>query len=80
MDAEKNDDRALDYWDERRGATIARVSGRDPATIPVAGDTVYIPGADQAGIYVHLKVTSRHFYYSQEGAVVTVRLHCEVLQ
>ncbi|MGP0065107.1 MAG: hypothetical protein ACLQGP_16105 [Isosphaeraceae bacterium] len=70
----------LDYWDERRGKTIARVSVRDPATIPVAADTVYIPDAEQAGIYLHLKVTSRHFYYSQEGTVVTIRLQCEVLQ
>ncbi len=69
----------LDYWDERRGATIARVSARDPATIPVAGDIVYIPEEEQSGVYVHLKVSSRFFYYSQEGAIVTIRLHCEVL-
>ncbi len=69
----------LDYWDERRGATIARVSARDPASIPVVGDTVYIPDAEQAGIYVHLRVASRHFYYSQEGAVVTIRLHGEII-
>jgi hypothetical protein len=69
----------LDYWDERRGATIARVSTHDPAMIPVAGDTIYIPDDEQAGIYVHLRVTSRHFYYSQEKAVVTIRLHCEIL-
>ena len=25
------------------------------------------------------KVTSRFFYYSQEGVIVTIRLHCEVL-
>jgi hypothetical protein len=70
----------LDYWDEKRGITIARVSARDPATIPVAGDAVYIPTDEQAGIYVHLRVASRHFYYSQEGTVVTIRLFCEVLQ
>jgi hypothetical protein len=69
----------LDYWDERRGATIARVTVRDPATIPLGGDTVYIPDAEQAGIYVHCRVTSRQFYYSQEGEVVTIRLHCEIL-
>ena len=69
----------LDFWDERRGVTIARVSARDPATIPTVGDGVYIPDAEQSGVYVHLKVTSRHFYYSQNGDLVTVRLHGEVL-
>ena len=69
----------LEYWDEGSRVTIARVPVREPAAIPLAGDTVYIPGAEQAGVYVHLRVTSRRFYYSQEGAVVTIRLQGEVL-
>jgi hypothetical protein len=69
----------LDFWDERRGVTIARVSAHDPATIPITGDVVYIPDADQSGVYLHIKVTSRHYYYSQEGELVTIRILCDTL-
>jgi hypothetical protein len=69
----------LDFWDERRGVTLARVSAHDPATIPANGDGVYIPDAEQAGVYVHLKVSSRHFYYSQAGDLVSIRIQCEIL-
>ena len=69
----------LDFWDEQRAATIARVPARDAAAIPASGDVVYIPDGDQSGIYVHVRVSSRQFYYSQEGALVTVRLLCESL-
>jgi hypothetical protein len=69
----------LDFWDDRHAATIARVSARDPATIPCAGDLIYIPDAEQSGVYRHLRISSRHFYYSQEGALVSIRLHCDVL-
>jgi hypothetical protein len=69
----------LEFWDEQRGVTLARVSGRDPATIPTTGDGVYIPNAEQSGVYVHAQVKSRQFYYSQEGDLVTVRVLCAVL-
>jgi|SwirhisoilCB1_FD_contig_31_9374654_length_270_multi_2_in_0_out_0_1 hypothetical protein len=69
----------LDFWDERRGATIARVPARDPAAVPGSGDVVYIPDADQSGVYLHIRVNSRQFYYSQEGDLVTIRLLCEAL-
>ena len=51
----------------------------DLTMIPGAGDLVYIPDAEESGVYRHLKITARHFYYSQEGAVVSIRLHCDVL-
>ncbi len=70
----------LDYWDERRGTTIARVSARDPATIPAAGDTVYIPGAEQAGIYVHLRVTLAPILLQSRGSRRHDPAPCEVLQ
>ncbi len=69
----------LDFWDERRGATIARVPAREAAALPASGDVVYIPDADQSGVYLHIRVNSRQFYYSQEGDLVTIRLLCEVL-
>ncbi len=69
----------LEYWDEQHKATIARVSARDLAMIPGAGDLVYIPDDEESGVYRHLRVSSRHFYYSQEGALVSIRLHGEVL-
>lgn len=69
----------LDFWDERRGVTVARVPARELATIPAPGDVVYIPDEDQSGVYLHVRVTSRQFYYSQEGALVTIRLLCEMM-
>ena len=69
----------LDFWDERRAITLARVPARDASTIPACGDVVYIPDGDQSGVYLHLRVNSRQFYYSQEGSLVTVRLLCEPL-
>jgi hypothetical protein len=55
------------------------VPARDPAAVPGSGDVVYIPDADQSGVYVHVRVNSRQFYYSQEGDLVTIRLLCEAL-
>jgi hypothetical protein len=69
----------LDFWDERRGVTVARVPAREPVAIPVPGDVIYIPDEEQSGVYLHIRVTSRQFYYSQEGALVTIRLLCELL-
>ena len=69
----------LDFWDERRAITLARIPARDAASIPVAGDVVYIPDGDQSGIYLHLRVSSRQFYYGQDGDLVTIRLLCESL-
>jgi hypothetical protein len=69
----------LEFWDEQRSVTLARVSGHDPATIPTTGDVVYIPQGDESGVYVHVKVNSRQFYYSQEGDLVTIRILCAVL-
>ncbi len=69
----------LDFWDDRRGATIARVPARDPAALPGVGDVIYIPDADQSGVYLNIRVNSRQFYYSQDGELVTIRLVCEAL-
>jgi hypothetical protein len=69
----------LDFWDERRAITLARVPARDAATIPVSGDVVYIPDGDQSGVYLHVRVNSRQLYYSQDGELVTIRLLCEAL-
>ena len=69
----------LDFWDERRAITLARIPTRDATTIPSGGDVVYIPDGDQSGIYLHLRVQSRQFYYGQDGGLVTIRLLCEPL-
>jgi hypothetical protein len=69
----------LEFWDERRGATIAHVPARDPAAIPASGDVVYIPDGDQSGVYLHIRVNSRQYYYSQERELVTIRILCEAL-
>jgi hypothetical protein len=67
----------LDFWHEQRAITLARVPARDAVMVPTAGDVVYIPDGDQSGVYLHLRVGSRQFYYSQDGNLVTVRLLCE---
>jgi hypothetical protein len=69
----------LEFWDERRGVTVARVSARDLMMIPGAGDVVYIPDNEESGVYRHLKILSRHYYYSQDGALVSIRLQSEAL-
>lgn len=69
----------LDFWEERRAITLARVPARDAAAIPASGDVVYIPDGDQSGVYLHLRISSRQFYYGQDGGLVTVRLLCESL-
>ena len=69
----------LDFWDERRAITLARVPARDAVTVPASGDVVYIPDGDQSGVYLHLRINSRQFYYSQNGELVTIRLLCEAL-
>jgi hypothetical protein len=69
----------LDFWDERRAATLAHFPARDATTIPSSGDVVYIPDDDQSGVYLNVRVNSRQFYYSQEGDLVKVRLLCEAL-
>lgn len=66
----------LEFWDEQGGLTLARVPARDAATIPSSGDAVYIPDGDQSGVYLHILVRSRRFYYSQQGELVTIRLLC----
>jgi hypothetical protein len=69
----------LDFWDEERSITLARVPARDPATIPAPVDVVYIPDGDQSGVYLHVRIKSRQFYYSQEGELVKIRLLCGAL-
>jgi hypothetical protein len=69
----------LDFWDERRAITLARIPARDAASIPASGDVVYIPDGDQSGVYLHVRVSSRQFYYGQDGDLVTIRLLCESL-
>src|SRR5690348_9986222 len=62
-DREENSMVELGFWDERRGAPIARLPPRAPAAVPGSGDVVYIPDADQSGVYLHIRVSSRQFYY-----------------
>ncbi len=69
----------LEFWDEQGRVTLARVPARDLATAPTAGDVIYIPDGDQSGVYLHIRVNSRQFYYSQEGELVTIRLLCGTL-
>ncbi len=69
----------LEFWDEQGRATLARVPARDLTAVPGAGDVVYIPDGDQSGVYLHIRVSSRQFYYSQEGELVTIRLLCGTL-
>ena len=70
----------LEFWHEQADRVFANIAVRDQCTIPSVGDLVYVPDEKDSGVYVHVKVASRHFYYSQAGELTMVRLACEVIQ
>lgn len=67
----------LEFCREKDGPKIASVHAGDPAVIPGVWDLVYVPDDDDPRVYVHLRVSSRQFYYDQQGHVAMVRLICE---
>ncbi len=70
----------IEFFDESTKSVIANVRGADHALIPVVDDQVYIPHFEQAGVYAHVKVTGRQFFYSLDGCLTMIRLPCEVVR
>jgi hypothetical protein len=68
----------LEFWQEKAGRAIATVPAGDPAVVPAVGDVVYIPDANDSGIYAFVEVRGRRFYYSQQGELTVIRLSCEL--
>jgi hypothetical protein len=69
----------LEFWQEKIDRVFANVPVRDQSAIPSVGDFVYVPDEKDSGVYAHVKVVCRRFYYSQEGDLTMIRLACEVV-
>jgi len=70
----------IEFFEESTKSVIANVRGGDPSAIPGVDDQVYIPHSEQAGVYAHVKVTGRQFFYSLDGCLTMVRLPCEIVR
>ena len=69
----------LEFCQEQDGEVIAQAHARSITSIPISGDRVFLPAEHQSCVYVHVKVSSRRFYYDQQGHLALVRLSCRVL-
>jgi len=69
----------LEFCRDKDGPKIASVQADDPGVIPGAWDLVYVPDGEDPRVYVQVRVTSRQFYYDQQGHLAMVRLVCEDL-
>jgi len=69
----------LEFWDEKERQVVANVQAGEPGFIPIIGDHVYIPHGEDSGVYAHVKVTGRQYYFSQQGELAMIRLSCEGL-
>jgi hypothetical protein len=67
----------LEFYREKDGPKIASVQADDPGVIPNVWDVVYVPDDKDPGVYAHLRVSGRQFYYDQQGNLAMVRLLCE---
>ena len=67
----------IEFFDETTKSVIANVQSGDNSAIPSIDDQVYIPHSEQAGVYAHVRVTGRQFFYSLDGCLTMVRLPCE---
>lgn len=47
--------------------------------LPLVGDRIYAPSASDIGVYDHLRVTGRAWYYDQHGNLALVSLECEAV-
>jgi hypothetical protein len=70
----------IEFFEESTKSVIANVRAGDSVAIPGVDDQVYIPHSEQAGVYAHVKVTGRQFFYSLDGCLTMVRLPCEIVR
>ena len=59
----------IEFFEETTKSVIANVRGSDPLAIPDVDDQVYIPHSEQAGVYGHVRVTGRQFFYGLDGCL-----------
>jgi hypothetical protein len=70
----------IEFFEESTKSVIANVQSSDASTIPGIDDQVYIPQLEQAGVYAHVRVIGRQFFYSLDGALTMIRLPCEIMR
>jgi hypothetical protein len=61
------------------GPRLTTIPTTDAVTIPEVGDIVFVPEAEDPGVYAQVRIKDRHFYYDQRGQLTVVCLACEVL-
>jgi hypothetical protein len=70
----------IEFFDESTKSVIANVQAGDASAVPSVDDQVYIPQLEQAGVYAHVRVTGRQFFYSLDGCLTMIRLPCEIMR
>jgi hypothetical protein len=70
----------IEFFDVTTKSVIAIVQGGDAPSIPGVDDQAYVPHSEQAGVYAHVRITGRQFFYSLDGLLTMVRLPCEIMR
>jgi hypothetical protein len=70
----------IEFFDEATKTVLANVQGGDASAIPSVDDQVYIPHSEHAGVYAHVRVTGRQFFYGLDGFLTMIRLPCEIIR
>jgi hypothetical protein len=70
----------IEFFEVTSKSVIANVQGGDSPSIPGVDDRAYVPHSEQAGVYAHVRVTERQFFYSLDGLLTMVRLACEIVR
>jgi hypothetical protein len=70
----------IEFFDETTKSVIANVQASDASAVPSLDDQVYIPDLEHAGVYAHVRITGRQFFYSLDGCLTMIRLPCEVMR
>jgi hypothetical protein len=70
----------IEFFDEATKSVLANVQGGDFSPVPSVDDQVYIPHSEHAGVYAHVRITGRQFFYSLDGYLTMIRLPCEIIR
>ncbi len=66
----------LDFRRQESGRLIAQVEAESGSLVPATNDQLYVPLAEEPGMYAHCRIVRRDFYYDQQGILVLVNLAC----
>ena len=66
----------LNFRRQDTGRLIARVEADDTRIVPVTDDHIYVPSAEEPGVYRHCHVVGRDFFYNQAGLLTVINLVC----